>query len=156
MKNKIRLNLKLNSKFKSRSTFSLFPLTALALGACGGGGSSGSEGNNNNNQISGTVVKGPLVNYVVFSDTNGNYIFDEGEPETKTDVNGAFTLTATNPNATIYAVYNSISSYDASTNSTPTAGILSATPDASVISPASTLLINNSNLTVQHSTCFII
>ena len=68
---------------------------------------------------------------------------------TKTDVNGAFTLTATNPNATIYAVYNSISSYDTSTNSTPTAGILSATPDASVISPASTLLVNNSNLTVQ-------
>ena len=74
---------------------------------------------------------------------------DEGEPETTTDVNGAFTLTATNPNATIYAVYNSISSYDTSTNSTPTAGILSAKPEASVISPASTLLVNNSNLTVQ-------
>ena len=72
MENKIRLNLKLNSKFKSRSTFSLFPLTALALGACGGGGSSGSGGNNNNlNQISGNVIKGPLVDYVVFSDTNG-------------------------------------------------------------------------------------
>ena len=150
MENKIRLNLKLNSKFKSRSAFSLFPLTALALGACGGGGSSGSEGNNNNlNQISGTVIKGPLVDYVVFSDTNGNFYLDEGEPETTTDVNGAFTLTATNPNATIYAIYNSISSYDTSTNSTPTAGFLSATPEASVISPASTLLVNNSNLTVQ-------
>ncbi len=150
MENKIRLNLKLNSKFKSRSTFSLFPLTALALGACGGGGSSGSGGNNNNlNQISGNVIKGPLVDYVVFSDTNGNFYLDEGEPETTTDVNGAFTLTATNPNATIYAIYNSISSYDTSTNSTPTAGFLSATPEASVISPASTLLVNNSNLTVQ-------
>ena len=150
MENKIRLNLKLNSKFKSRSTFSLFPLTALALSACGGGGSSGSGGNNNNlNQISGNVIKGPLVDYVVFSDTNGNFYLDEGEPETTTDVNGAFTLTATNPNATIYAIYNSISSYDTSTNSTPTAGFLSATPEASVISPASTLLVNNSNLTVQ-------
>ncbi len=145
METEKNLKLKLDPKFKSRSTMSLFPLTALALSACGGGG-----GNNNNpNQISGTVVKGPLVNYVVFSDTNGNSYFEEGEPETTTDVNGAFTLTATNPNATIYAIYNSISSYDASTNSTPTAGILSATPDASVISPASTLLVNNSNLTVQ-------
>ena len=145
-----KLKLKLNSKFKSRSSISLFPLTALALSACGGGGSSGSGGNNNNlNQISGNVIKGPLVDYVVFSDTNGNFYLDEGEPETTTDVNGAFTLTATNPNATIYAVYNSISSYDTSTNSTPTAGFLSATPEASVISPASTLLVNNSNLTVQ-------
>ena len=74
MENKTRLNLKLNSKFKSRSTFSLFPLTALALSAAVGGSSS-CGANNNLNQISGNVIKGPLVDYVVFSDTNGNSIW---------------------------------------------------------------------------------
>jgi len=42
--------------------------------------------------ISGTVADGYLVNATVFLDKNGNGLLDAGEPSTKTDINGAYTL----------------------------------------------------------------
>ena len=42
--------------------------------------------------ISGTVADGYLVNATVFLDKNGNGQLDAGEPSTKTDMNGAYTL----------------------------------------------------------------
>ncbi len=42
--------------------------------------------------ISGSVADGYLVNATVFLDRNGNDRLDAGEPSTKTDINGAYTL----------------------------------------------------------------
>ena len=43
-------------------------------------------------EYSGTVIKGPLKNAVVFLDYNENRILDLGEPSAKSDDNGNFEL----------------------------------------------------------------
>jgi outer membrane murein-binding lipoprotein Lpp len=65
---------------------------ALSVGliaGCGGGGSTQAT----STSVSGAVADGYLAGATVFLDKNGNYMWDEGEPKTVTDANGAYTLT---------------------------------------------------------------
>ncbi|MBJ6800817.1 hypothetical protein [Geomonas propionica] len=57
------------------------------LAGCGGGSSSTSA------KVAGKVADGYLEKATVFLDKNNNYRLDEGEPNTQTDANGAYTLT---------------------------------------------------------------
>jgi hypothetical protein len=65
---------------------------AISLGliaGCGGGGNTQTT----STALSGAVADGYLAGATVFLDKNGNYMWDEGEPKTVTDANGAYTLT---------------------------------------------------------------
>ncbi len=65
-------------------------IAAAMLAGCGGGGGSATP---TSATVAGKVADGYLVNATVFMDKNNNYLWDEGEPKTTTDANGAYTLT---------------------------------------------------------------
>ncbi|MDQ6952460.1 MAG: DUF5011 domain-containing protein, partial [Mariprofundaceae bacterium] len=71
----------------------------LSLSACGGGGSTATTtsavggASNNIVQLAGVVVDGYMKGGTAFVDRNNNGQWDVGEPESVTDINGAFTLT---------------------------------------------------------------
>lgn len=64
-------------------------IAAAMLAGCGGGGSATPT----TATVAGKVADGYLVNATVFMDKNNNYLWDEGEPKTTSDANGAYTLT---------------------------------------------------------------
>lgn len=64
-------------------------IAAAMLAGCGGGGSATPT----TATVVGKVADGYLENATVFMDKNNNYLWDEGEPKTTTDANGAYTLT---------------------------------------------------------------
>ncbi len=63
------------------------------LPACGGGGGSG-VGGSATESASGIVMDGYLKNAFVFLDLNDDGIYNLGEPQTTTDANGGYTLSA--------------------------------------------------------------
>jgi hypothetical protein len=72
-------------------------LSAGLIAGCGGGASGSSPSATSSNStglaaVSGAVADGYLAGATVFLDKNGNYVWDEGEPKTVTDANGAYTL----------------------------------------------------------------
>ena len=67
--------------------FGLLPRDDEDDGSSTGGGSGGGS---SGGTFSGTVIKGPLVNAVVFLDENGNGLFDAGEPNFTTSSTGGF------------------------------------------------------------------
>lgn len=85
----------------------------LLLASCGGGGG-GSETLDSggtdaapppaSTSISGVAIDGYLYRALVFLDTNGNGRFDTGEPESLTDDQGRFTLTASTSQAASHAI----------------------------------------------------
>ena len=117
------------------------PFAYLILTACGGGGGSSSQ----NLQFGGNIIKGPLSNATVFVDYDGDGILDSGEPSTKTDTNGAFTLTSTSSTAQIVATTDA-TTIDTSTGQSLAGVILKAPAGSKVVSPSSTLM-QEGNLT---------
>lgn len=85
----------------------------LLVGSCGGGGD-GSEALDSNGtdgtappastSVSGVAIDGYLHQARVFLDVNGNGRFDTGEPESLTDAQGRFTLTASTSQAASHAI----------------------------------------------------
>jgi pimeloyl-ACP methyl ester carboxylesterase len=51
-----------------------------------------SDENSTSSVSTGKVIQSPVAGATVFLDINGNRVFDEGEPNTKTDANGSYTL----------------------------------------------------------------
>ncbi|MBT6038219.1 MAG: hypothetical protein HOH17_03050, partial [Halieaceae bacterium] len=104
-------------------------------GMAGGGGSDG--GSASAPAASGSVVDGYIVDATVFQDTNGNGIFDAGEPNTTTDAQGGFeiTLDPANPGAKLI----SYGGTDSSTGQS-FAGTMTAPAGSSVITPLTTLV----------------
>lgn len=78
----------------------LIPM-AVTIAGCGGGGSAGSPATT---AISGTVADGYLSGAEVFLDKNGNYQWDGGEPMTTTDANGAYRMTVSAADASMYPI----------------------------------------------------
>jgi Ca2+-binding RTX toxin-like protein len=108
-------------------------------GMAGGGGSDGGSdgGSASAPAASGSVVDGYIVDATVFQDTNGNGIFDAGEPNTTTDAQGGFeiTLDPANPGAKLI----SYGGTDSSTGQS-FAGTMTAPAGSSVITPLTTLV----------------
>ena len=111
------------------------PFAYLILTACGGGGGSSSQ----NLQFGGNIIKGPLSNATVFVDYDGDGILYSGEPSTKTDSNGAFTLTSTSSTAQIVATTDA-NTIDTSTGQSLAGVILKAPAGSKVVTPATTLI----------------
>ena len=71
---------------RAKEYFILFG-AMLALASCGGGGGSSSSATGGNvssgNAITGSVIKGPLQNALVFADYNNDGLLSAGEPSTR-------------------------------------------------------------------------
>ena len=73
---------------KNKVALTLTAVAAAVLVACGGGGSSGGG----SASASGKVIDGYVSGATVFVDLNNNGTFDSGEPNTKTNANGDYSL----------------------------------------------------------------
>lgn len=135
-------------------------LLVMTMAACGGGGSGGgfpiatTSNSTASNQpssapatqtqaVSTKVIDGAIANAFVFLDKNGNGAYDEGEPNGRTDAQGAVTLQVAPEDvgtAPILALVGT-DAVDADTGPVPTAFVLSAPADSTgVISPLTTLV----------------
>jgi len=74
---------------KNKVALTLTAVAAAVLVACGGGGSSGGS---SSASASGKVIDGYVRGATVFVDLNNNGTFDSGEPNTKTNANGDYSL----------------------------------------------------------------
>ena len=54
--------------------------------------------------ITGTVVKGPLHNALVFADYNNDGLLSAGEPSTRTAADGSFVLNSNDPSANFVSI----------------------------------------------------
>ena len=129
---------------KSRSKVLISPLGLLVLAACSGGNKSGDIGDANFLR-EGDLVKGPLQNALAFLDYDGDKLPSVGEPTIRSSADGSYSLTgaAGNESANIVAITDSRTVDTAS--GTVLSGItLSAPATASVVSMASTLMVESS------------
>ena len=120
----------------------------LTLASCGGGGGSGSgSGGISSSQpssilpnITGTVVKGPLHNALVFADYNNDGLLSAGEPSTRTAADGSFVLNSNDPSANFVSISDS-QTVDSFTGENVSGVKLKAPGGSSVVTPATTLLV---------------
>ena len=113
----------------------------LGAAAVAGGGGGGSSVVAAVASSSGTVVKGPISGATVFRDMDGDYVKDAGEYEATTAADGSYTLQGSG--GTIVASGGT----DRSTGDA-FSGTLAAPSTATVVTPLTTLLAANANLTV--------
>ena len=129
---------------KSRSKVLISPLGLLVLAACSGGNKSGDIGDANFLR-EGDLVKGPLQNALAFLDYDGDKLPSVGEPTIRSSADGSYSLTgaAGNESANIVAITDS-STVDTSSGTVLSGITLSAPATASVVSMASTLMVESS------------
>ena len=123
----------------------LSPLALLILAACGGGGGGGSVATAPTTFTrSGSVVKGPLKDALAFLDYDDDGVWDANEPSVRTDASGNYTLTGdvSKSGVNLVAVTDS-STIDTSSGSVLADVVLSAPATASVVSMASTLMVES-------------
>ena len=125
--------------FRSKkSQASLSPLMLLSLAACGGGGGSNETATKT---VSGTVVKGPISNILVFADLNGDGMHSPNEPYDYTNDNGEYSIRSSQTIDTLVALGKS-ESLDRSSGASAENIRLVGDANGSIISPVSTLLYN--------------
>ena len=136
---------------QSANKIILSPLALLVLAACGSGGGGGSVSAPATFTRSGAVVKGPLKDALAFLDYDDDGVRDlisngdaRDEPAVRTGADGSYTVTGSiaNQNATLVAITDS-STVDASSGTILDGLTLSAPASATVISIASTLMVNS-------------
>ena len=125
---------------RTESRMILSPLALVILAACGGGGGS----NVTTFTRSGSVVKGPLKDALAFLDYDDDGEWDADEPSVRTDADGNYSLTgaASKSGVNLVAVTDS-STIDTSSGSVLADVVLSAPATASVVSMASTLMVES-------------
>ena len=112
---------------KKRLFFS--PLALVFLSAC----------KNGETLVSGSIVKGPLSNALVFLDLDGDYFLDDNEESIRTDVNGNFSINTTATSYKIVALTDE-STIDTSSGATLSGVMLTAPEGAAVVTPTTTLM----------------
>ena len=134
-----------NKKFSKTNI--VFILSSLGLVGCGGGGTDNTTNTNINlpssgnlSLLTGSVVKGPLNNALVFADYNGDGKLSPNEPSTRTSADGSFSLQSAIPSAGFVAIADE-STTDTFTNSPITGVTLKAPAGATVVTPATTLFV---------------
>lgn len=112
------------------------PLALLFLSACGGGSS---ENSSNDISYSGSVMKGPLENALVFLDYNGDGILGADEPSVRTQADGSFSLQGAFENVGFVAKTDA-TTIDNSSGEILENITLKAPVGASVVTPATTIM----------------
>ncbi|MGB1246733.1 MAG: cadherin repeat domain-containing protein, partial [Flavobacteriaceae bacterium] len=128
---------------KSRSKVLISPLGLLVLAACSGG----SGTSNQTFTREGNLVKGPLKDALAFLDYDGSKTQTGDEPFVRSSEDGSYSLTGSggNESANIVAITDA-STVDTSSGAVLSGVTLSAPATASIVSMASTLMVE-SNLT---------
>ena len=124
---------------KHKMFFGLSPIGLLTLVACGGDSKSGGDNAVISKSISGSVVKGPLSNALVFLDYDSDSVQDTGEPSVRTGSSGDFSLTTSNSDYTIVAITDR-STVDTSSGTVLSGVTLKAVKGAEVVTPVTTLM----------------
>ena len=135
------------SKKSRLASSSAFPfLSLLALSACGGGGTSDggvapSPEPEPTDPIgySGSVIKGPLQNALVFLDYDGDGALDANEPSVRTGADGSFSLQGTVADVGFVAQTDS-TTVDKSSGEVLDNVVLKAPSGSSVVTPATTIM----------------
>lgn len=122
-------------------------IALVGFAAVAGGAFSSSDPSLSGISLSGFVLKGPVDGAKVYLDVNGNLILDGDEAQTlaTTDASGAYTL----PNLSKFNLTSSskVVAYEGTDTVTgKTLGTLVAPTSAKVVTPLTTLLAANSNL----------
>lgn len=112
------------------------PLALLFLSACGGGSS---ENSSNDISYSGSVMKGPLENALVFLDYDGDGILGADEPSVRTQADGSFSLQGAFENVGFVAKTDA-TTIDNSSGEILENITLKAPVGASVVTPATTIM----------------
>ena len=107
------------------------PLALVAVSACRSPYSA--------NTASGSIVKGPLSNALVFLDLDGDNVLDPNEQSIRTDANGKFTINTNSVNYKIVALTDE-STVDTSSGAILAGVTLSAPKGAAVVTPTTTLM----------------
>ena len=140
--------ISIDGHFRDSSRF-VFIVSALGLVGCGGGGTSSSTNTSisvpttttpSTSLLTGSVVKGPLKNALVFADYDGDGVFDANEPSTRTNADGSFSLASADPTAGFVAISDS-STVDSFTGAPMTGVVMKAPAGATVVTPATTLFV---------------
>jgi hypothetical protein len=120
----------------------LLPVIGLGLTGCGGQTnikSSPATEAPATVQLTGNVVKGPLLNAKVFADYNNNGLLDADEPFTRTDSDGHFTLTSSESDVSIVATTDGTTT-DGSSGAALNGITLTALSGTKVVSLMSTIV----------------
>jgi len=145
------MNKIIPSKFftKSKGKVLISPLGLLVLAACSGGKQSATESPTEFTR-EGTLVKGPLKDALAFLDYDGNKTQSGDEPFVRSNEDGSYSLTgsAGNENANIVAITDG-STVDTASGTVLSGITLSAPATASVVSMASTLMVESSMTEAQ-------
>ena len=107
------------------------PLALVAVSAC--------RSPFTTNTASGSIVKGPLSNALVFLDLDGDNVLDPNEQSIRTDANGKFTINTNSVNYKIVALTDE-STVDTSSGAILAGVTLSAPKGAAVVTPTTTLM----------------
>ena len=130
---------------KSKSKVLISPLGLLILAACSGGTSKDQTFTRE-----GALVKGPLKDALAFLDYDGNKTQSGDEPFVRSSEDGSYSLTGTagNENANIVAITDA-NTIDTSSGTVLSGITLSAPATASIVSMASTLMVESSMTEAQ-------
>lgn len=134
-------------------SFSLLSIsiTALSLTACSGSSSSSNgsadNGSENSTILSGKAADGYLINAIACLDVNNNSVCDVGEPDSRTDNDGAFSFEASESDIAAYSVIVRAVANETIDSDNPDTAItksfsLAAPAGSSFVSPLTTLIYN--------------
>ncbi len=152
---------------KHLKQFYLSPLALLFLAACSSGSNSGGttlgsndddddtntdDGTNtdddttdmNDDPLSGTVVKGPLEDALVFFDYDADGVLDDDEPSVMTDAQGVYNFDADVQVDGVITVITTDTTTDGASNTVLPGVIMKAEAGAYVVTPMTTLLVGQS------------
>jgi hypothetical protein len=129
---------------KSKSKVLISPLGLLVLAACSGG-TSKDQALDQTFTREGALVKGPLKDALAFLDYDGNKTQSGDEPFVRSSEDGSYSLTGTvgNESANIVAITDA-NTIDTSSGTVLSGVTLSAPATASIVSMASTLMVESS------------
>ena len=96
--------------------------------------------NDNLTDYSGSVIKGPLEDALVFLDYNADGRLNPGEPNTRTDDDGAFTINSARPDMS-FTVITDEQTVDTSSGQILAGVTLKSPNGSSIVSPLTTLLV---------------
>ena len=114
-----------------------FSMLLLPLSACIGGG--GSDVTSVVSSTKGFVIDGYIANAFIFRDENGNGIFDSGEANSRTGIDGSFTLGGDDSKAIVVDGRDGLA-VDLDNPGEAFTGILKAPAGSTVVTPLTTLV----------------
>ena len=135
----------LGRKKKAKALSSMPFLSLLTLTACGGGSNTGDTPGDSTpstpstTAYSGSVIKGPLQNALVFLDYDGDGVLGADEPSVRTASDGSFSVDGTMSGVSFVAQTDS-TTLDTSSGEILDNVVLKAPSGSTVVTPATTIM----------------